>query len=134
MVAEIDLHAKRAESFGFETTLSGRSYLGLIHNLKIRGYEMHFFFLWVPAVDLALRRARARVLEGGHDVPAAVVRRRFGRSIRNFLLHYAPLGDSWTLFDNSDATPSVVAFEKRGSLRIMNRDLYDLLIARYGKP
>lgn len=52
MVAEIDLHAKRAESFGFETTFSGRSYLSLIHNLKILGYEMYFFFLWVPTVDL----------------------------------------------------------------------------------
>ena len=47
----------------------------------------HFFFLWVPSVDLALSRVRGRVLEGGHDVPEAAVRRRFGRSIRNFFVH-----------------------------------------------
>ncbi len=107
MLEEVALYAKRGESFGFETTLSGRSYLSLIRNLKKRGYKVHFFFLWVPSVRLALARVRARVLEGGHDVPEIVIRRRFDRSIRNFLLHYRPLGDSWTLFDNSAATPAV---------------------------
>ncbi len=134
MLDEIELYARRSESFGFETTLSGRSYVGLIRHLKKRGYEVHFFYVWVPTVELALTRVRARVLEGGHDVPEVVVRRRFERSIRNFLLRYRLLGDSWTLFDNAGATPAVIAFEKRGSLRIMNRELYDTLIARYGRP
>jgi len=38
------------------------------------------------------------------------------------------------LFDNSGATPAIVAFEKQGSLHIMNEELYNLLVARYGKP
>jgi predicted ABC-type ATPase len=91
MLEEIDLYAKRGKSFGFETTLSGRSHLGLIRNLKKRGYKVHIFFLWVPTVDLALTRVRARVSEGGHDVPEVVVRRRFDRSVRNFL----PLSPAW---------------------------------------
>jgi predicted ABC-type ATPase len=134
MLEEIELYAKRGESFGFETTLSGRSYLRTIGHLKRRGYEVHFFFLWVPTVRLALTRVRARVLQGGHDVPEAVIRRRFDRSIHNFLLRYRSLGDSWTLFDNSGATPAVIAFEKQGSTSIMNREVYDSLIARYGRP
>ncbi|MGB6875387.1 MAG: zeta toxin family protein [Candidatus Acidiferrales bacterium] len=134
MLEEIQLYATRSESFGFETTLSGRSHLSLIRHLKKREYEVHFFFLWIPTVRLALTRVKARVLEGGHDVPEAVVRRRFDRSIRNFLLQYRSLGDSWTLFDNSGAVPAVIAFEKGGNPRIMNRELYDSLITRYGKP
>lgn len=106
----------------------------MIRRLKKRRYEVHFFFLWVPTVYLALMRVRARVLEGGHDVPEAVVRRRFNRSIRNFLQHYRPLGDSCMLFDNATATPAVIAFEKRGNLRIMNRETYASLIARYETP
>jgi len=70
MLEEIDLYARRGESFGFETTLSGRSYLSLIRRLKRRGYEVHFFYLWVPSVELALSRIRGRVSLGGHDVPA----------------------------------------------------------------
>jgi len=95
---------------------------------------VHFFFLWVPTVRLALTRVRARVLQGGHDVPEAVIRRRFDRSIHNFLRRYRSLGDSWTLFDNSGATPAVIAFEKQDSTSIMNREIYDSLIARYGRP
>lgn len=95
---------------------------------------MHIFYLWVPTVELALSRVRGRVLEGGHDVPEATVRRRFTRSIRNFLVHYRRLADSWTLFDNSGATPALIAFEKRGDLRIIKRGFYNKLTTRYGIP
>src|SRR6266446_1464807 len=44
MLQEIDLYAKRGESFGFERTLSGRSYLSLICRLKKRAYAVHFFY------------------------------------------------------------------------------------------
>lgn len=133
MLQEINRCVRRGEDFGFETTLSGRSYLSLIRRLKRYGYEVHFFFLWIPTSDLALTRVRRRVLEGGHGVAEAVVRRRFDRSIRNFLVHYRPLGDSWIFFDNSAATPSVVAFQKQGNLRIINPELYETLVTHYGK-
>ena len=79
---------------------------------------MHFFFLWVKSADVALSRVWERVLKGGHDVPEAVVRRRFGRSIRNFFAEYRRLADSWYLFDNSGGTPAIVAFERAGKPRI----------------
>ncbi|HKT23811.1 MAG TPA: zeta toxin family protein [Terriglobales bacterium] len=93
MLEEIERYGERGERFGFETTLSGRSYVSMIGHLKKRGYKVHFFFVWVPTVHLALARVRAKVLEGGH-----VIRRRFDLSIRNFLPRYRPLGDSWMLF------------------------------------
>lgn len=133
MLGEISLFAKRGADFGFETTLSGRSHLHLIRQLKNKGYAAHFFFLWVPSVDLALSRVRARVSEGGHNVPEAVVRRRFGRSIRNFFSYYRRLADSWSLFDNSGATPILIAFEKQGKAHIMGREIYNELVARYGE-
>ena len=133
MLEEINVHAKRGGDFGFETTLSGRSYLGLIRRLKERGYKIHFFFLMLPTVGLALTRIRRRVLEGGHDIPEPVVRRRFDRSIQNFFTHYRQLGDSWILFDNSGATPAVVALDKQGKPHIMNGELYETLITRYGR-
>jgi len=134
MLEEINFYVKRGEDFGFETPLSGRSYLGLIRRLKKLGYRVHFFFLVVPTVDLALTRVRGRVNAGGHDIPESVVRRRFGRSMQNFLAHYRQLGDSWIVFDNSGATPTVVAFKKQGKTRIMKRKRYETLIHRYGRP
>jgi predicted ABC-type ATPase len=52
---------------------------------------------------------------GGHDVPADVVKRRFGRSLSNFFTLYAspesPLADEWTLFDNTDTHQIVTIAE-----------------------
>jgi predicted ABC-type ATPase len=129
MLEEIELLVKRRVDFGFETTLSGRTHLNLIRGLKERGCAVHLFFLWVRSVELALSRVRGRVIKGGHDVPAVVVRRRFDRSIRNFALHYRRLADSWILFDNSGTVPNVIAFEKLGKLRIMQEQLYQELIS-----
>lgn len=125
MLTEIDLLAQGRADFGFETTLSGRSYLRLIARLKKQGYAVHFFFLWLSSVDLALSRIKGRVSEGGHDVPEADVRRRFDRAIKNSLVLYRALADSWFLFDNSLRTPSVIALEEQGRLRIMKPDAYD---------
>ncbi len=133
MLEEIDYYANRGANFGFETTLSGRSYLGLVRHLKRQGYEVHFFYLWVPSVELALSRIRGRVLLGGHDVPAVDVRRRFDRSIRNFLVHYRLLADSWTLYDNTTAVPRIIAYEC-GKLQIGEARLYNGLVERYAKP
>jgi predicted ABC-type ATPase len=129
---EIDRYVKRGEDFGFETTLAGRSYLGLIRRLKKRGYQVHFFYVMVPTVDLALTRIRGRVAGGGHDIPESTVRRRFGRSLRNFFAYYRQLGDSWIIFDNSGGTPAVIAFEKEGKSHIMKQEVYETLIDRYG--
>ena len=36
--------------------------------------------------------------------------------------------------DNSGATPVIVAFDEQGKLGIMDRKVYEKLIARYDKP
>ena len=130
MLKEIELFAKQGVDFGFETTLFGRSYLKTIRWLKERRYKIHIFFVSVPNVELALARIRKRVLKGGHNVPEADVRRRFDRSLRNFLVDYRPLADSWILFDNS-RKPSIVALARRDALRIIKSDIYKALVARY---
>jgi predicted ABC-type ATPase len=61
-----------------------------------------------------------------------VVRRRFDRSISNFFQEYQPLVDSWYLFDNTGTKPVAVAFKRRTKLRIMEREIYQSLISRYG--
>jgi predicted ABC-type ATPase len=127
VLEEIQFYASKGADFGFETTLSGRSYLRLIRELKKTGYRIHFFFLWLPDVELALSRIKDRVSHGGHDVPEADVRRRFDRSIKNFMLHYRPLADSWFLLDGSMLPPSLIALEKDGLFRIIKKDVYRVI-------
>ena len=131
MLREIKFYAQRRLPFAFETTLSGRSYLRLVRDLKNQGYRVHLFFLSVGIVDVALSRVSERVLKGGHDVPELVIRRRFKRSIRNFLNEYHHLADSWYLFDNSGSTPGMIALKERGHVVIINRERYEETIAGY---
>jgi predicted ABC-type ATPase len=133
MLEEIRSFAERSVSFAFETTLSGRSHLTLLRKLKAEGYDIHFFFLWLKSSDLALSRVKERVSRGGHDVPEPVVRRRFDRSMQNFLLYYRPLATFWTLFDNSGEVPKVIALERDQTVRIIDRSTYTALVKRHGR-
>ena len=44
MLSEIRSFAKKRVSFAFETTLSGRGYMGLLRRLKAQRYEVQVFF------------------------------------------------------------------------------------------
>lgn len=116
--------ARKEADFGFETTLSGKAYVNLFKELKTRGYKLHLFFLWVPGPGLAVARIKDRVAEGGHDVPARDVRRRFSRSIVNFFTLYEPLLDSWMFFNNAGSVPILIAKRKNGQAEVIDRELF----------
>ncbi len=109
MLERVEALAGTRVDFGFETTLAGRGYASLLKRLKDSGYRIHVFFLWLPSVDMALARVQDRVLAGGHAVPEEVVRRRFSRGLANLFRLYAPLLDSWLVFDNAEEQPRIVA-------------------------
>ena len=128
MLERIHFLGNRGVDFGFETTLAGKTYIRLLHDLKKKGYQLHVFFLWINSVQLALERIETRVRNGGHDIPEPIVRRRFSRGIFNFFEFYRPLADSWTIFDNSGDSPRMVAFEESGKVDILDASLYSLLL------
>ena len=97
------------ESFAFETTLSGLSYRRHIRCWRELGYNVVLFYFRLPAVEMAIDRVRTRVLEGGHDIPEPVIRRRFERSWMNFDRHYRCLVDTWLVFDTSGEQPILVS-------------------------
>ncbi len=125
VLAQIHEFAEKKAGFGFETTLSGKSYLRLLKRLKEEGYKIHLFFLWIPGSQLAIERIKERVLEGGHDVPAQDIRRRFKRSIVNFFELYQPLSDSWIIFNNAGITPDLIAKNQDGKLIIFDEPLFN---------
>jgi predicted ABC-type ATPase len=58
-------------------------------------------FLSLPNAELAVARVAARVRQGGHDVPADVVNRRFAAGLTNFFGLYQDVVDGWHLYDNA---------------------------------
>ena len=108
MLEEIALSARRGESFAFETTLSGFGYLRRIDEWRRQDYRVSLFFLSLPNVETAIARVAARVQQGGHDVPADVIRRRFGSGLTNFHRRYKLAVDDWALYDSSGAEPMLL--------------------------
>lgn len=117
---------KAKGDFGFETTLSTRSYVHLIGNAKDLGYTVVLMYFWLDSVDLAKARVKARVESGGHNIPPIVIERRYTRGLKNFSKYYKGLADRWIIYDNSDEEPALVA-EGNASLAcaIFNNDIWE---------
>lgn len=88
------------KSFGLESTLSGRTYERMLLDAKAAGFVISLHFLVVPSAEVSIRRVAQRVRKGGHHVPDEAIRRRFKRSVENFLEVYLPLADEWKVWDN----------------------------------
>lgn len=73
------------------------------------GYTVELVFLSLPDVEMAIERVAIRVMQGGHNIPEEVIRRRYAHGIQNFE-RYKMLVDSWQLYDNSGA-PTVLLDE-----------------------
>lgn len=119
-----ELAAAKAD-FGFESTLSSRSFHPFLLRLKAQGYHVAIYYFALSSRRLAQRRVKHRVALGGHDVPAEVVKRRFGRSLQNFFQLYAELADEWMMFDNSSGhTAQTVAHQANGIETIQDKTLW----------
>src|SRR5450830_82654 len=105
MLNEIKYNVQTANSFAFETTLSGKAYAKHIVDWKKRGYHITLFFLSLPSAEFAMARVAARVAAGGHNISEATIRRRFKSGIHNFHNIYKLLADTWSLYDNSAEQP-----------------------------
>lgn len=117
MLGQMARRVRRGESFAFETTLSGRNYVRHIPRWKSVGYHVKLIFLSLPSADVAVARVKARVKQGGHNVPEAVIRRRFDAGLRLFETIYRDLVDSWVLYDNSGLAPRRLAAGENPWLR-----------------
>jgi predicted ABC-type ATPase len=109
LLAEFRLFVARRKTFAFESTLSGITYLSMLEQAKRGGFRIHAHYLWLPNPTVAIGRVRDRVKQGGHNVPVADIRRRFGRSLKHFVHDYAPLADRWALWDNQTSPPRLMA-------------------------
>ena len=105
MLEEIARHAAAGRSFAFESTLSGLTYVRMIAAWRASGYVVKLVFLSLPSPEAAISRVAMRVQQGGHDVPADTIRRRFAAGLRNFKEVYRQRVDYWQWFDNSGAEP-----------------------------
>lgn len=116
------------ENFAFEMTLSTKIYKSKINEAKNKGYRVTLLFFWLQNIELAKERVKIRVLEGGHNIEAAIIERRYIRGIKNLFDIYLPIVDGAFIFDNSEAHHELIADKQLGdSLNIVNIDKFNLL-------
>lgn len=120
-----ELAAKR-RSFAFETTLAARTYAGWLAKLKDSGYAVHLFYYWLDRPELSIQRVAERVKAGGHHVPADTIRRRYSRSVRNFLELYRPVVTTWHVYDNSNLPGDLLAINNGYFDTILDDARWDL--------
>ena len=125
LLSRIDELTAERRTFGFETTLAGRSYARRFAELRKQGYRISLFFLWLPNPELAISRVANRVRQGGHHVPEPDIRRRFRLGIRNLLTIYRPIVDEWKIYDATTVPPKLVVQEFENELKIVDQTRYD---------
>jgi predicted ABC-type ATPase len=128
MLNRIDELLVAKESFAFETTLSTLSYKNKIKKAKENGYLATLLFFWLQNTDLAKERVKTRVAEGGHNINAEVITRRYFRGIKNLFEVYLPVVDGLLIFDNSEGQHELIANKHiDGFLNIINKEKFNRL-------
>ena len=96
--------------FGFETTLSTKSYfIGLL-------------LAWIGRVGK--KQSYRRVKKGGHTILPSTIERRYFRGIKNFFQLYQDVVDSWVVYDNSKASPEIIAKGVKKATKVYIYDIW----------
>lgn len=126
---ELGKHLERRDSFCFETTLSGSSYLPRIQQWKQDGWRVFLHYLWIPDAEFSALRVLERVAQGGHDIPREAILRRYGKSLDN-LFRFLPVCHETMCYDNSTLAHSLIFSMSDGTLAVADEELYHHLQQR----
>ena len=132
VLEQIKEYSNSGVDFGFETTMSGVTYLKYFKMLKEKGYSLNIFFLWIPSAQLAIARVRDRVVQGGHDVPVEDIKRRFERSVNKFFKEYRLLASKWILFNNAETVPKIIAKKQNAHIEVIDQKLFTKIVKNIG--
>lgn len=128
MLDRIKELADEQVDFAFETTLASRSFGQFIENCQKSGYSVHLIYFWLESPELAIQRVEERVKKGGHNIPIEIIERRYKASMLNLREIYLPIVNSWSIYDNSNAEPFLVAEKKEQQEIIYNNNLWGKVI------
>lgn len=128
MLERIHELAKLHTDFAFETTASSKSFLPFLQNCKKEGYTINILYLWLKTPQLSLQRIAERVAKGGHNIPENVAKRRYKKSIHNFINLYRPIADSWFVYDNSKEYPKQIAEKENDIEKIYDEKCWHLCL------
>lgn len=123
---------KTGGNFAFETTLSTKSYKNFVIEAQKSGFEVTLLFFYLQSPELALKRVKTRVEEGGHNIPPNVIKRRYENGLKNFFGIFKPIVDKWIFIDNSEnGFKKTIAKGDIKEERIENLETWNFLKEKY---
>ncbi|MBR5835645.1 MAG: zeta toxin family protein [Bacteroidales bacterium] len=126
MLLKIRYLLKRQSDFAIETTLATRTLLKTVRMAQAAGYSVTLLYFWLNSPELAIERVKARVENGGHNIPEETIRRRYKVGVDYFFHHYAPICERWILADNSQTPFRVIAEgSKEDVVNIRDKETFD---------
>ena len=130
MIQRIDELLTQKADFAIETTLATRSYVQMVKRAQTIGYKVHLLFFCLESPEQAIQRVAQRVSEGGHNVPADVIRRRFQLGISNLVNLFIPICDSVHVWNNTKGEAQLIAKQttSTGELEIINQNMWNHLL------
>lgn len=117
--------------FCLETTLSGRTYRKYFELARRSGYHVRLDFLLLPTLEDSIQRVADRVEQGGHNVPLADLQRRFAVSLQNLFSIYRPVIDNWSLYDNGQRPPLLLAHGDAREIVVVEKLAFEKIIADF---
>ena len=87
-------------SFTFETVMSSPDKVRLLEQAQGLGYRTYLYYIATDDPEINISRVRARVNQGGHDVPEDKIVSRYHRSLE-LLMAAIRHADRAYIFDNS---------------------------------
>ena len=131
VISRFDQFVNERRNFCLETTLSGRTYRRHFAQARAAGYHVRLDFLLLPDVDDSIRRVADRVEQGGHNVPIEDLRRRFRVGVQNLFNLYRPVLDAWSLYDNGQHTPVLLAYGTQAEVTKVNEPAFQKVCADF---
>lgn len=126
-LGRIDQLIAEGRSFAIETTLSGKGYLRYVKRMKSEGWRVELHYIFIPSREFSVKRVEWRVKNGGHNVPAELVRERYGKSLENVKV-FSQLCDYTACYDNSGGAPHFVSI-RHGTDNpfVVDQEVYNLI-------
>jgi predicted ABC-type ATPase len=131
MLKRIDQLIADKSDFAIETTLSSRNYLSQIDKARANDYKINLLFFWLDSLQLAKKRVKERVKNGGHSIPDDIIERRYSRGIQNFFNLYMSKCDIWLTIDNSKGKALTIAEGSVFETVVVNESRWIKLLENY---
>ncbi len=87
--------------------------------------------MWLSSKELAIKRVKIRVREGGHNIPIKIIKRRYDIGLKNLFQLYIPVVDKWFIVDNSEENFKFVAKGTKYEHYITDNDIWFFLNQKY---